>query len=598
LGAQIGAGFLAIAGNFAAPATGAAMAVAGNILGEVLNYEHNKVYSDAINNLNLVGMSDALACGLESMSNVYCQAEDLISLTHLQECSYNPGASLDCPPSLATGLGSTDVKTTQFWKGLDVLSRQIPALQIWVQNVVSGTIAADVYDAGRQNDPSAAVELMNQVRRNADGWEQQEKRLIQSFATDPEKHAATVKALSTLVNILACNSASQSSSPFGNCSNTPILAQVQSNAAILYELVGQSLNCTTNAFGGNCQDANSILLPGDKLENGVRINGNGGWDFIVANEKSLYDRVYEQVTEQRHQALDTDPGRVLEAAKLSRGVGLPSAFEAMNEISEFLRESKDYYQNVRPELLDGGETARAGILKLLDSTAEIIDSVAAKVLQISGDREEDGKTLKAIYDTLNLAKDPDFINQRLKLHIQDDLNTRIKAGDAPTNVDDILRAGARDAASQLSGVPSNQIDQMYANLGSAKTVSRLNLNNYVKFFSGSLGKVIQLLKDNADKDAEPQGGNPRTAPFRSSQTRVCILIASTQSEWPSDIDPALCTGTFYKSELTGQVLSFDQLYAQMGHAGKENAVTQRICTFSNFFKTSAKFTQQKPAGRR
>jgi hypothetical protein len=248
--------------------------------------------------------------------------------------------------------------------------------------------------------------------------------------------------------------------------------------------------------------------------------------------------------------------------------------------------------------LDGGENARAGILTLLDSTAAMIDSVAVKVLQIKGDRAADGETLKSIYDTFNLAKDPDFINQRLKLHIQDDLNTRIRAGNAPHDVDDILRAGSREAASQLAGVPSSQIDKMYAHLGSAKNISRLNLSSYVDFLKGSLGKVIQLLKENADKSGEPLGGNPRTAPFRSSQTRLCILIASTQTEWPSTIDPKLCSGTFYKSELTGQVLSFDTLYAHMGDHVNGPAFDKKICTFSNFFKTSAKFTQEKAFGRK
>jgi hypothetical protein len=590
IAAQLAAGIMATGATFASPAVGSALAVAGNVLNDMIVFAENKNFNDAIDNLNMVSLSDSLSCGLESMSNVYCEAQDLMDLTHLQECSYNPKASPDCPPALTSLNSATSVKTTQFWKGLDILSRELPAFQLWVNEVVSGVAPADPYGANRQNDPASAQAAMDQINRLAEGWETQQTLTIDQFQTDADKHVATVRALSTLVSVLAYDSTTATSCTFGNCNSTPILNYYQSASAILYSLVGQPLNCVSNAVGGNCEDANTILLPGDtQPASGPRVNGNGGWETIKANEANIYNTVYNQVTLQLHQAIDVDPSGVLESAKIPAGVGLVDAYTAMKDISAFLQGSSDYYTNLPDSAIDGGQAAKAGILQLLAESKGMIDDVTAKVIEIKGNPTDDEATLTSIYNTLRLAQDPDFIHQRITLHVQDDINMRIQNGDAPSTVDDILRAGAGDAASQLTQVSSDDIDGMYANLGNAQMLSRMNVSNFVGFFTKSLNQVITMIKASADKDGEPIGGNPRIAPFRSSQARICILIASTQSDWPSGIDPKLCQGTFYESELTGESIKFDDLYAQM----KIAPVSKRICTFANFYKTSARWTREQ-----
>ena len=608
--AQMASQLMSVSGNFLTPMIGAALSVGGAVLSTIFTFFQDMQYSGPINDSNLTAMTSALSCGLESISNSYCQARDMMTLTELEECGYNPNASADCPQQAMSVPGSNEVPTTAFWQGLDALSRSLPALQVWIKKVVSGVIPADTYDANRINDPKDARAQLDHVNELADGWENQETLLINTKGSMAEMHLETVNAVYALVSILSYGIKNGYGCQYGNCgvSSTPVLTYYPSMAAVLYNLVGQPMNGCSGSIGGNCLDATTILLPGDTTapvldQHGnpvidpntgrpevTRTNGNGGWMTIIQNSQALYSNVYGLVDAQVHQALDVDPSGVLESAKVASGAGLPTPLDALSNLSSFLQSSYNFYSNLPANLIQGGEAGRKGTLNFITSSKTMLDSITAAVVTETGDHAKDEVTLKSIYDGLNLAQDPNFVSERLTLHIQEDVKTRIKAGQIPKTAADILVMSGGDPALQLIAVPAAQIENTMRSLGAAESVSELNIQSFVKFFAKGLNDVLKLLNDHADKDGEARGGSPKTAIFRSQQAQICILIASTQSKWPSDVNLNLCNGTFYKSDLTGETLAFDDLHGKMDAA---LPVKDRMCSFYNLIKDSANFTHER-----
>ena len=604
-GAQMAAQLISVSGSFLSPQIGTALAVGGSVLSTLFTFIEDKQYSDAIDDLNLNQMTSALSCGLESISNSFCQADDMMTLTQLEECGYNPNASPDCPKQNLNSSQSSDVRTTPFWQGLDALSRSLPALQIWVSKVVSGVPPADIYGANRINDPKDARALLDHVNEQVAGWETYETAQINSKGNDSDKHLETVNALSALVSILAYAQKNGSNCIFSNsCTPTAVLTYYQSAAAILYNIVGQPMNGCSAQLGGNCLDATGILLPGDTLTpvldgsghpvldptgkpETTRTNGNGGWTVIIQNTQTLFTQVYGLVDAQVHAVLDVDPTGVLEAAKVAAGSGLPTPLDSLSNLSAFLQASHDFYASLPPSLIEGGEAGRQGTLNFISSSKTMLDGITAAVITESGNHDKDEITLKSIYDALNLAQDPNFVTQRLTLHIQEDVKTRIKAGQIPQNAADILLMNESEPASALTAVPPTMIGPTMDSLGAAKTVSQLNVESFVKFFASGLDKVIKLLNQHADQNGEPKGGSAESAMFRSQAARICILIATTQRAWPKDVDLTQCQGTFYKSDLTGQVLSFDDAYAQIS-----TPVKGRMCSYYNLIKNDMNYTHE------
>ena len=574
--AKIGAQLMSVSGNFVTPLIGAIITIAGGIIEEVINVVDDSTYSRTINKLNLVSMTTALSCSLESMSAAYCQAQDMMTLTSFEECKFNPNAGPLCKKQMmVSAKAQTDI--AEFWSGIGVLSRSLPALQIWAAKVVSGVTPSDIYQAQKQNDLLTSRATLDTINNLDQGWESQENSIIKGDASIDDQHQESVRALSQLVNYMYYT---------GPNGKSPIASYYPSTSTLLYALVGLPFSCVAGDSTNPCLDVTTIPLPGDTITtaNGrsSRVNGNGGWDAIIKNERAIFQQVYNQIDAQLQAVDNVDPSSVIEAVKIPAGTGLPSPYEALKDISLFLQSSQDFYATVAPEFLDGGEAGRPGTLSFIASTKTMVDTVLS--LAVSG---SDVTTLSKIYNTFQLGLDPNFITQRLTVHIKEDLGTRIKAGQGPKSVTDILYGSTSDPSSQLNAIPASQIDRTKGSLATAITTSQANTNNFVKYFRKSLKNTLKLLKEEADSNHEPMGGSPSDAPFRSTQAKLCVLIAGTQGDWPSKIDPDLCTGTFLKSDLTGEIISSDAIISNK----TQGSSPDKMCTLYRFFRNSSNFTR-------
>jgi hypothetical protein len=599
LAAQLGAGMIAVAGSFTPSVAGIALSLAGNTLSSALSFVHDSSYASELNNLNQVAMTTALPCGLEQMADVYCQAQDIMDISHLEECSYNPQAT-GCAPITA----KSTVSTTQFWQGLDVLVRELPALQIWLNQVVTGITPSNPYAAQQMNDAATAVSTMDNVSRLAQGVMKDEEVKIATLTTVADQDKELRNGLAILQSVLSFASTSTgciSNLGFSNCTNTPLLVAEGSAIQVLYDLVGRdpSLDsCNPSSqFSQSCQNANAISLEGvqgaSELLTWEKIETNaGGLPNATGTGKNLIGATLSRELSLEHQQLNTDPSDLLEKVDAPSGEGLPSPVKSLTEIDAFLKASYAFFsdKSQSPDsLLDGGAAMRPGILGLLAESDEMIIDVITALGTMNG--TSDLNALTTVYNTLQLAKDRNFIFNRLTDQIKLDVHTRIMAGQVPSNIYDILAQTNVDPTIGLTQIPPDQLETTLASLGQAQVTAQLNLQDFASFFSKSFNSILTLLKSQADANGEPLAANPRTAPNRAAQARVCLLLVSSQNKWPDGVDTSLCRGLSYQSELTGEALSFNAFYTQMQKG--TTLAPQRMCTFYHFYRTSENYVQEK-----
>ncbi|RME17311.1 MAG: hypothetical protein D6797_02785 [Bdellovibrio sp.] len=78
-------------------------------------------------------MPQAIGCALESMTNFYCQAADAAQMVNIQAKSYQPGE-----------------RPQNFWRGIDLLTRQLPVFNNWLLKVRAGVKPQRSVDAYQQ----------------------------------------------------------------------------------------------------------------------------------------------------------------------------------------------------------------------------------------------------------------------------------------------------------------------------------------------------------------------------------------------------------------------------------------------------------------
>jgi hypothetical protein len=239
--------------------------------------------------------------------------------------------------------------------------------------------------------------------------------------------------------------------------------------------------------------------------------------------------------------------------------------------------------------LDGGAAMRPGILGLLSNTDQMITSAIDELGKTNG--VDDLMSLTRIYNVFQLAKDRNYVYNRVLDRIKADIHLRIMVGQVPSNIYEILSQTEADPTVGLTQIPPDQIETTFSALAAAQVTAQANVEEFASFFADSLSSSLKFLKKQADSNAEPmQSGS--SAPNRTQQAKICLLLVTSQNQWPDGIDVNLCHGLSFRSELTGEVLDFDTFYKQMQSG--ETKSPQRMCSFYRFYRASEDFVHEKP----
>ncbi len=535
LGVQLGAGALAIAGTFVNPAIGVALSSAGQILGGVVDFARREKLNQYIDDVESVRMEAALACGLESMANTYCEAQDVYRLARIQAESFSGAAT-----------------TNRFWRGLDLWSNRVPKLMAWIAKIASGVSPGDPVTADRQNDAWRKVNSLQANLRVVEGLVAETERLL---ATPQEGGSAsnwqeivTRAALKRMLDAI-----------YGDAKYYPVAQFYSTRAALLYKIV---LDTKPPSNSTEWKNEDTIELP------------PRGFSEITARARGIFADIGQQLLAQLHLVIDIDPSGLLREAMQPDTVGSFSPVEVIRDFISFLEDSATFFQGQ-------GTEESLSLVPLIRETQGILAEVLTFVVTSTGSMSSDREVVAKIFEKLNLLYGTDFISGRIYRHIQWDVNARVEAGELPRDVTELLRLSGRDAARELLGVSRSGLDELVQDIGTAQSISQRNVENFVNVFQNGLAGALERLAAAADRAGEPEVGPLR--PNRMLQARICTLILTTTTKWPKRVDPSLCRGVTLESvypALADVKMDFNQLTQEL----RGKPLADRMCTYRNFLR--------------
>ena len=553
LGAQLGASALAILGTFLNPAIGAAISIGGQALSAIVDFFRKQDMEEALGRLQSARLSAALACGLESMANTYCEAQDVFRLTELQANSYD-----------------SQWKPSKFWEGLDLWSKKVPDLMDWVSRVASGVTPTDPTSASRQNEVWRKVNMLKEIVRSAEGSIAFTLRKLEHPPESGNRGAGYTEA-TTRSGLLDLLNLMHGTGPSGRPTNesglpSPISEFYPNRPGLLYRLVGRDPkedNCNPSSSASSCLGTDNIQLP------------IGGFSMIAENARKIFSEVSDQLLATLHLVIDVDSQGLLKEATQPIGSGKASPVSVMLQVINFLEGSAKYFDSL-------GTPESQQIIGLIRETQKILYETVDLILKAPGTEAGDQGVIRKLFENLKLIYGADFISGRIYRHIKWDLNSRIQNGQAPADLLEILKASGRDAARELSKVPRSSLDALLQDISVAQSVSQLNVEAFVELFKKGFSASVQGLKEAADRAGEPVEGAHR--PNRMLQARLCILLLTTSSVWPEDIDPKLCSATVVESIYPAmkEKLRFEELLPAL----KKEPLEKKMCIYQRFLRRS------------
>jgi hypothetical protein len=544
LGVQLGTGALAIAGTFVNPAVGVALSSAGQILSGVVDFARRERLDRAIDEVQSVRMEAALACGLESMAQTYCDAQDVYRLARIQAESYSGAAN-----------------PNRFWKGLDLWSNRVPKLMNWISKIAAGVSPADSITADRQNNAWRQVNALQSNLRVVEGLVSETERLLstpQDGATGANwQEIVTRSALKRMLDAM-----------YGEARFFPIAQFYSTRTALLYKVV---LDTKPPSNSTEWRNEDTIELP------------PRGFQEITARARAIFADIGKQLLAQLQLVVDVDPSGLLREATQPDTVGSFAPVEVMRDLLSFLDESAQFFgAQSDPE--------SQNLLPLIRETQSILADVLALVMTAPGTQSGDRDIIALIFEKLNLLYGTEFISGRFYRHIQWDVNARVEAGELPDDISELMRLSGRDAARELLGVGRNGLDELVQDIGTAQAVSQRNVENFVSFFQGGLAGALERLEEAAQRAGEPETGPLR--PNRMLKARICTLMLTTATEWPKKVKKELCQGVTLESvypALADIKLDFNTMEREL----RGKPLANRMCTYRNFLR-QGRLLMKKP----
>lgn len=537
----IAASLLAIGGNFATPLMGARLAAVGGLMATTVNYLRQQPIDKMELDLQNTQMQSALTCSLETMSDLYCDAETTFKY-------------IDFALTGATRLPENN----SVWKGLDLVGRRMPVLNRWLLKVSSGVDPSDPYSAARIASSWSRFSKTRQTSTFVNGEINRTKRLLQEVNSPSER---VFREKEGFKNVIA-----QMFGFEGNPSSQTIIADFISETQAICDLSGAT----------PCSRQNGESR-GDMID---RLGIVDGFASFEGRARNLLDNVYQLVTKELLGSVSQDPdGLVAEATQANLNNWSP--LKVLREISEFART----FANELRKLSDSDIPGRDRTIAVAEDTANVLTEVAD---QITG-QAPTIEVIRIAFDKLKLLDGNQFLTQRISQIVRWDLEIRIRKGELPGDISTDLAAAGSSLSDQLerSGIFVEQdADALVNDIRNAQFISRENLKHTTDFFSGTIGKLLLEIK----KSAQEAGESDPMDPANRRLAHLCLLILTTTPHWPQNVDMRLCRGTRLISihRDRGLELNFDQL-ARTIYGPKPMPYHNKVCTYSNFLRAARIF---------
>lgn len=497
------AGVAAAASSAFLPTSYAFVAQAGSeLISSVIEYVRVRKLDKQIASFDLTKLEVAMQCGLESMSEQWCAADDGVRLATLTQKFLidrpNPGGDL--------------------WKTIQIYQRDIPVLQRFLDSVQAGAIPTNTASNARREEVLARVEFVRNFESYSLALIAQNERLFEGAGSGSDETSRLLEQWAiekAVINKIYEKGLGINDSP---------LLKVMSSRYMRFYLAGHAeddIPTQDNIAGGYYAIDFDNLNPTKKPSLWPTMAAPVSLEIVKHRLLSLVALGRDIVLKERSELVNVDPLLVASGYRTrDRRLTALTPEGALRNIITF----------VQTRIV-----ARGGRDFLLEDTQAMLESIDASMRQVflSDDRAAAklaaSTAIDAVTRDLKLAEGFDFFEKRLETAAEDALlDLVVENSNDPTRAgetNDVARfLATTDILDQLRGeTAAPSLPELKLRLGHAKTVTQTTLRNFTALFAPAMRNVVDYLNTNARRDAR-SGTEYWDSPYGQQHAQLCFRL--------------------------------------------------------------------------
>lgn len=568
---QLFGNIAAVGGSFISPIVGAGIQTVAGFAGATTEILQDRPLDYLVSQVQEQRMSYAMTCGMEGLTNFYCQADEAYQLLELQK-------DLDGHPTPPADL----------WKGMDLLSHSMPMLNNWLLSIKKGVPPQNGSDADRFNNAIEKNMALDTTTNSVLGALIDTKSKINS-TTDPN----TKKEF--LIQIIIRLSQGLSGDMGGGNhlinSNNPFTALTDNALTYAcYFLLGYPAVCPPFTTAPPIKD----YIEKDLLTTNQTID-----DVINIFWPQILNIVKNKVEVEFAETILINPELILTDATENRG-NFDSPRTALIKIRTFitnLRTTSGTHPE-RQKFIDFNLKIICVALNAIDHTS--VDCGPAEPPS-QFPSTANSNPLVDLFNVFKL-KNSQYFSINVSRLVDMDLQDRLERGEFPSNVEEVIRGSTTEIRHRLKAATDVDPVDLYRDLNSALPLAEANMNIFSNAFPKSLWLSLYNLKNKSLN--EPTSGFNR--PNSQNLATLCLQTLASTDDWPNYLDwYKFCEGaklfpfnddpTQPALELTAFKNYLDKLKAQDRTKWKR----ARICAYHKFMRADRirgmlKGRQQRP----
>jgi len=596
---ELGSNMAAYGGSFLPGIFGAAIGAIGQLFNTGFELFRQGQYDSATSEAQSSQMPDALECALESMTDSYCSAQDSAAL-------------LD----LARRNRIADYSATPLWKGIDILSRQLPALLQWLGQIQNEVPPQDAYQASKQNSVFQEIFEVQEQNLNSIATINNAIDQAQSSSTDAAKSSVLINAIAGLALQLV-SPATVASGP-NSISFVPTPFSIfQPNAAqwACWLVIGPTANCPAVPPQDQNPNGNPQLSQlSDYLGTTLGLNSSAQLILVegslLSNWNKLVPLVQVLVNADFARIIATNAGIILASARVPANGNPLSPFQVLLNISDFLSgisaggtDNPQLTLAVKQEKQKVDETLR----QLTASDQEVCPPqtplvrpglpggvhVADPAPMALTAEQCQVQRLVTIFNLFELQNGTQVFLTDMNGFINIDLQNRFAAGAVDPNPTKLLQASGQDLAVALQAAGIGDLDPLADDLANARADIEENIQVFRNFFVK--GFVAAVKREGVYARAEnPSDGTNR--PHGQRLAELCLLWLETGNSplsgddttdtWPDSDTQSVCESTtYFNGNLNPSAATPEPPAFQIGKTAAQLSglpFQKRVCTFHSY----------------
>jgi hypothetical protein len=536
-----------VAGSFASPVLGANMQVLSGMMTTFLGYMRASHIDKAIWDLYDSQMPQALTCGLESMTQFYCQAEDASELVMRQADNFKEVNSK---------------RDNEFWSGIELISKKMPVLNGWLLSVRAGVKPRNDDDATRINRVREKRLRLDTFSTKVIGNLNNAKSRMSQTTDAHTKEDIKYSAVGYLASILSGSDSTQGAiNPFQEF-------QSSTSRTACFLIKGVNFACPdigyTEGLRSYLEKLGLELVSIDEIQNIF-------WPQIL-------ERVTRKVSAEFNDIIFIDPNLLLSQVYEHTPKSV-SPMDVLKGIKIFLANHLQRSQQKYPHRVH-----------MIQETIDILDHVITSIDNYI--QNPDADTLNPLIDineVLKLEFGTQFIGERIGEFVRADINDRIDNGEVPKDLEEILRAANDEVIHRLTASGNTDLFLIKRDLDRAREQSADNFRVFRDFMLEAAGKAIQGLQKKSIESGETLVDGGRRI-YGQSVAHLCLLVYATGDKWPDQATQNICNQSVlfsvYPDPASERKLVLSELPAKLSQYNDRPMIKnrKRICSYYNFLR--------------